>query len=138
MPATNLHAQVPTASGLTALAHCSLCVSFVGLGLKAAIADPTTDYLFQPEFHSESYDLCWARREPGAANAQNRNVSKSFLLLSTRFATMEDSAHRSAAGNLLRGTGPLRSLRKACALLFASPSTAEFRLNFDDTHPIAV
>jgi hypothetical protein len=25
----------------------------------------------------------------------------------------------------LRGTGPLRSLRKACALLFASPSTAE-------------
>jgi SAM-dependent methyltransferase len=33
MPASNLHAQVPTASGLTALAHCSLCVSFVGLGL---------------------------------------------------------------------------------------------------------
>jgi hypothetical protein len=36
MPASNLHAQVPTASGLTALAHCSLCVSFVGLGFIMA------------------------------------------------------------------------------------------------------
>ena len=35
MPASNLHAQVPTASGLTALAHRSLWVSFVGLGLVA-------------------------------------------------------------------------------------------------------
>jgi hypothetical protein len=38
MPASNLHAQVPTASGLTALAHYSLCVSFVGLGLIPAPA----------------------------------------------------------------------------------------------------
>jgi hypothetical protein len=29
----------------------------------------------------------------------------------------------------LRGTGPLRSLRKACALLFASLSTAESGIN---------
>ena len=29
----------------------------------------------------------------------------------------------------LRGTGPLRSLRKACASLFASPSTAESGMN---------
>ena len=29
----------------------------------------------------------------------------------------------------LRGTGPLRSLRKACALSCASPSTAESGLN---------
>ena len=61
------------------------------------------------------------------ANAQNRNVSKSFLLLGTSFATVEDSAHRTAARNLLRGTGLLRSLRKACALLFAC-STAESEL----------
>ena len=33
MPSSILHAQVPTASGLTALAHCSRYASFVGLGL---------------------------------------------------------------------------------------------------------
>jgi len=32
-PASNLYAQVPTASGLTAFAHCSRPASFVGLGL---------------------------------------------------------------------------------------------------------
>ena len=33
VPSSTLHAQVPTASGLTALAYCSRCASFVGLGL---------------------------------------------------------------------------------------------------------
>ena len=33
MPSSTLHAQVPTASGLTALAHCLRYASFVGLGL---------------------------------------------------------------------------------------------------------
>jgi hypothetical protein len=33
MPSSILRAQVPTASGLTALAHCSRYASFVGLGL---------------------------------------------------------------------------------------------------------
>ena len=33
VPSSTLHAQVPTASGLTALAHCSRYASFVGLGL---------------------------------------------------------------------------------------------------------
>jgi hypothetical protein len=41
---------------------------------------------------------------------------------------MEDFAYRTAASNFLKGTGPLRSLRKSCALLFASPSTAESRI----------
>ena len=36
VPSSTLHAQVPTASGLTALAYCSRCVSFVGLGLTPA------------------------------------------------------------------------------------------------------
>jgi hypothetical protein len=35
-PATNLCAQVPTASGLTAFAHYSRSASFVGFGLIAA------------------------------------------------------------------------------------------------------
>src|SRR5215475_2196754 len=33
VPSTKLHAQVPTASGLTAFAHDSCCASIVGLGL---------------------------------------------------------------------------------------------------------
>ena len=33
VPSSILHAQVPTASGLTALANCSRCAGFVGLGL---------------------------------------------------------------------------------------------------------
>src|SRR5215510_11415500 len=33
VPSTKLHAQVPTASGLTAFAHYSCCVSIVGLGM---------------------------------------------------------------------------------------------------------
>ena len=33
VPSSILHAQVPTASGLTASAHCSRYASFVGLGL---------------------------------------------------------------------------------------------------------
>jgi hypothetical protein len=33
VPSSTLHAQVLTASGLTALAYCSRCASFVGLGL---------------------------------------------------------------------------------------------------------
>src|SRR5262245_36020360 len=37
------------------------------------------------------------------------------------------SAHRTAGSNLLIGTGPLCSLRKACAF-FTLPSTAESRL----------
>ena len=34
-PSSNLQAQVPTARGLTALAYCSCCITFVGLGLAA-------------------------------------------------------------------------------------------------------
>ena len=41
------------------------------------------------------------------ANAQNRNVSKSFLLLGTLFATVEDSAHRTAAGNYAQRHRPI-------------------------------
>jgi hypothetical protein len=33
-PSSNLHPQVPTACGLTALAYCSCCSSFVGLRLS--------------------------------------------------------------------------------------------------------
>jgi hypothetical protein len=36
-PASNLHAQVPTASGLTAFARCSRSASFVGLGLSLGL-----------------------------------------------------------------------------------------------------
>ena len=41
------------------------------------------------------------------ANAQNRNVSKSFLLLGTSFATVEDSAHRTAARNFAQRHRPI-------------------------------
>jgi hypothetical protein len=33
VPSSILHAQVPTASGLTVAAYCSRCASFLGLGL---------------------------------------------------------------------------------------------------------
>ena len=40
MPSTKLHAQVPTASGLTALAYYSCCASIVGLGLRRDLVSP--------------------------------------------------------------------------------------------------
>jgi hypothetical protein len=48
---------------------------------------------------------------------------QSHFLLGATFATVEDS--RIAADRFAQGTVQLRSLRKACALLFASPSTAK-------------
>jgi hypothetical protein len=36
VPSSTLHAQVPTACGLTALAYCPRCTSFVGLGLTGS------------------------------------------------------------------------------------------------------
>ena len=61
----------------------------------------------QPGFRSWFNDLYWARREPGAANAQNRNASRSFFLLSTPSTTVEDSAHRTAVGNLAQRHRPI-------------------------------
>jgi hypothetical protein len=52
MPASNLHAQVPTASGLTVLAHCSLCVSFVGLGIIVWLSNEA-NFLAGPAYTSD-------------------------------------------------------------------------------------
>ncbi len=60
-----------------------------------------------PGFRSWFNDLYWARREPGAANAQNRNVSKSFFLLGTPCATVADSTHHTDAGNLAQRHRPI-------------------------------
>ena len=46
-------------------------------------------------------------REPGATNAQNRSVSKSFLLPGTPFATVKDPAHCTAARNLAQRHRPI-------------------------------
>jgi hypothetical protein len=61
----------------------------------------------EPGFRSWFNDLYWARREPGAANAQNRNVSKSFFLLGTPCATVADSTHHTDAGNLAQRHRPI-------------------------------
>ena len=48
-----------------------------------------------------------------------------FLVLDTLFSMIQDSTHRTAARNFLKGRDPLPSLRKACASLFVAMSTAE-------------
>src|SRR5262249_39736774 len=74
------------------------------------------------------YDLCWARREPGAANALTRNVSKFFCYLALRSQRLRMPLLAPMPATAVRGTGPLRSLRKACALSCASSSTVEIRI----------
>src|SRR5262249_13133175 len=70
-----------------------------------------------------------ARREPGVAKAQKRNVSKSFLVFARPFQMIEDRLIAQLFATFLRGRGPLPLLRKACASPFPSPSTAESGLN---------
>src|SRR5215470_2161030 len=65
------------------------------------------------------------RRKFGVVKAQKRNVPKPFFGLGTQFSTFQAATHHTATCNFLRGTDPLPSQRKTCALLFVSPSTAE-------------
>src|SRR5215470_9733243 len=65
------------------------------------------------------------RRKFGVVKAQERNVAKPFFVLGTQFSTFQAVTHHTAACNFLRGTDPLPSQRKTCALPFVSPSTAE-------------
>src|SRR5215510_8989633 len=46
VPSTKLHAQVPTASGLTAFAHYSCCASIVGLELTIEIRTYLSRYKY--------------------------------------------------------------------------------------------
>ena len=86
---------------------------------------PSTNSGFRSQFH----DLCWARREPGAANAHNRNVSKSFFLFGTRFATFEDSAHRTAARNFSQRHRPIAFAAEGLRLALCFVSNSGIRAN---------
>jgi hypothetical protein len=83
-------------------------------------------------FHPDSAVQLYTRVGRGVSLEQRTHgpvMFQSFLLLGTSPATVEGAAHRTDARNCAQRPGPLRSLRKACALSCASPSTAESGFN---------
>src|SRR5215813_8466096 len=56
VPSTKLHAQVPTASGLTAFAHYSCCASIVGLGLTIEIQTYLSRYKYPKDCRQDEGD----------------------------------------------------------------------------------
>src|SRR5262245_4468749 len=74
-----------------------------------------------------SLSLCWARRKPGAGNVHDRNVSKSFLLLGTRFANGGRLRSSYCCSHFAQRHRPITFTAEGLRLALYSASTAESR-----------
>src|SRR5215471_18986816 len=74
--------------------------------------------------------MTWARRGVSLEQRTHRTVMFQSFFVTWHFVRkrLRTPLIAPMPATALRGTGPLRSLRKACALSCASPSTAEIRV----------